>query len=159
MIDEILQDKPGIRTTEFWLHAMTAVIGVLAGLHVLPNGLPQKYSWIIQLAAFGMAGLAALAYGISRGLAKRGHLSARALIASALGNLERIDPTSAGQYVEGLLGMLPLNVLPTDARNRIEESIANIQRELTEHAAAIHEVEKLATGAPPVVAPTVVPRT
>ena len=67
MLDETQKNARGIRTSEWWLTLVTAVIGlaIMAGW-VNPEGV----STVDKIAGMAMAGLAALGYQVSRGLAK-----------------------------------------------------------------------------------------
>ena len=61
--------KPGIKTSEFWLCSISALLSIAWGAGVLdfsPEATGQINNWAGILAG----GLAALGYGISRGLAK-----------------------------------------------------------------------------------------
>jgi len=61
--------KPGIRSTEFWLCSLTGLISILWGAGVLDLGAGAEGS-VNQAAGFLTAALSALGYGVSRGLAK-----------------------------------------------------------------------------------------
>jgi hypothetical protein len=69
MSDEITPTpiKPGYKTTEFWLSAAVAVIGLLMSSGVIQTG--SNLDKIIGIAA---SALAALGYSISRGNTKAG---------------------------------------------------------------------------------------
>ncbi len=54
--------KPGIRTTEFWMHGILQVLLLLNTLGVW-NYMPQRYTVLVQ-------GILGAAYALSRGLAK-----------------------------------------------------------------------------------------
>lgn len=56
--------KSGIKTTEFWLTAATAIVTVLNAAHFLPFVIPQET--VLQV----VGGIAA--YVLSRGMAKNG---------------------------------------------------------------------------------------
>jgi len=61
--------KPGIRSTEFWLCSVCAILSILWGAGVLDLGTDAEGN--VNRAAGLIAGaLAALGYGVSRGLAK-----------------------------------------------------------------------------------------
>lgn len=65
--------KPGYKTTEFWVALATGVTGILATLGVITPEAAQGTSGAVgQIAGGVLAGLAALGYGVSRGLAKKG---------------------------------------------------------------------------------------
>lgn len=54
--------KPGIQTTEFWMHAILQVILLLNTMSVW-SYMPQRYTVIVQ-------GILGAAYALARGLAK-----------------------------------------------------------------------------------------
>ncbi len=54
--------KPGIRTTEFWMHGILQVLLLLNTIGVW-NYMPAKYTVLVQ-------GILGAAYAFSRGLAK-----------------------------------------------------------------------------------------
>lgn len=61
--------KPGIRSTEFWLCSLCALLSILWGAGVLDLGSDAEGN--VNRAAGLIAGaLSALGYGVSRGLAK-----------------------------------------------------------------------------------------
>lgn len=103
------QSKPGYLTTEFWSHLILSIFGVLAGLHVVPNGLPQRYSMVVQAAAFLVAGIATGLYALSRGKVKTSS-SFHDLAIGAIDQLRSIDESKAETYIEGLLSELGVRV-------------------------------------------------
>jgi len=60
---------PGIRTTEFWLCSISAIFSILWGAGVLDFS-PEATGTANHWAGILAGGLAALGYGVSRGLAK-----------------------------------------------------------------------------------------
>jgi len=58
-------DKPGYKTTEFWLTALATLVALFIG-----SGVLSSEHLAMKIAAFAAAALAQLGYGISRGLAK-----------------------------------------------------------------------------------------
>jgi len=61
------EPKTGLRSTEFWLASVAALFSVLWGAGVID---PEGAGNANRIAGFVATGLAALGYGISRGLAK-----------------------------------------------------------------------------------------
>lgn len=59
-----METKPGIQTTEFWMHAVLQIILLLNTVQVW-SYMPTKWSGAIQ-------GVLAAAYAIGRGLSKQG---------------------------------------------------------------------------------------
>lgn len=61
--------KPGYRTSEFWLAAIAALVGLLLASGIIPvdSGIERA------LAALG-SGLAAMGYSLGRGVAKASDL-------------------------------------------------------------------------------------
>jgi len=57
--------KPGYRTTEFWLTAVTVLIGLAYGTGLIHNG-----GTVDHVIGLGVAVLAKLGYTVSRTLAK-----------------------------------------------------------------------------------------
>lgn len=65
----VTTSKPGIRSTEFWLCSVCAILSILWGAGVLDLGSDAEGN--VNRAAGLIAGaLSALGYGVSRGLAK-----------------------------------------------------------------------------------------
>lgn len=58
--------KPGYKTTEFWLAAVTSVVGLLMASDVFPTE-----SAAGQMLGILASVLASLGYSVSRGLAKK----------------------------------------------------------------------------------------
>ena len=58
-------DKPGWRTTEFWMSAVGKVVGILFAVGVLGDGSAES-----RAAGLALAGLTSIGYSVSRGLAK-----------------------------------------------------------------------------------------
>lgn len=52
--------KPGWQTTEFWLHAVSMLIGAIAASGILSQ------SWIVQVLGIVQAMLSASGYGFNR---------------------------------------------------------------------------------------------
>lgn len=61
--------KPGIRSTEFWLCSLCALLSILWGAGVLDLGSDAEGN-VNRAAGLIAGGLSALGYGVSRGLAK-----------------------------------------------------------------------------------------
>ena len=61
------QPKSGLRSTEFWLATAAGIFSVLWGAGIID---PEGAGNANRIAGFVATGLAALGYGISRGLAK-----------------------------------------------------------------------------------------
>jgi len=61
--------KPGYKTTEFWLSAVTAIASLLWGSGVLN---PEGAGTANQVFGFVASALSALGYTVSRTLAKKG---------------------------------------------------------------------------------------
>jgi uncharacterized protein HemX len=59
------KDRPGYRTTEFWLSTLAAIVGV-----ILASGLVET-SPIMKVAGMAAAVLSAMGYSVSRGMTKR----------------------------------------------------------------------------------------
>lgn len=61
-----MKDKPGYKTTEFWLATVTAIVGILFASDVFPAESGGE-------KALGLAAsvLASLGYSVSRGMAKK----------------------------------------------------------------------------------------
>jgi len=59
-----METKPGVRTTEFWLHNLVTLANLLNVLGAW-NFAPNKYSVYAQAAVTGL-------YALARGLAKAG---------------------------------------------------------------------------------------
>jgi len=59
--------RRGFRSTEFWLTAITSVVGLLVMAGVVN---PEGTSTLDQVAGLVVAALASMGYSISRGLAK-----------------------------------------------------------------------------------------
>jgi len=69
MSEENNNPKPGIKSTEFWLCSLCGVFSILWGSGVIDLG--ADASGTVNKAAALIAGaLAAMGYGVSRGLAK-----------------------------------------------------------------------------------------
>lgn len=58
------ETKPGVQTTEFWMHAVLQVLLLLNTLNVW-SYMPQKYTVLVQ-------GILGAAYALGRGVAKTG---------------------------------------------------------------------------------------
>jgi len=58
--------KPGYKTTEFWLSALAAVVGIVVASGAVPEG-----GIAAQIVGAVISGLAAMGYSVSRGLAKK----------------------------------------------------------------------------------------
>lgn len=114
------QSKPGYLTTEFWSHLILSIFGVLAGLHVVPNGLPQRYSMVVQAAAFLVAGIATGLYALSRGKVKTSS-SFHDLAIGAIDQLRSIDESKAETYIEGLLSELGVKLPDRAASARLRD--------------------------------------
>lgn len=69
MLDENQKNSRGVRTSEWWLTLATAAIGlaIMAGW-ISPEGV----STVDKITGMAVAGLAALGYQVSRGMAKGG---------------------------------------------------------------------------------------
>lgn len=59
--------KNGLKTTEFWIVSICGVFSILWGAGVID---PEGAGNVNRIAGFISAALAALGYGVSRGLAK-----------------------------------------------------------------------------------------
>jgi hypothetical protein len=57
--------KPGWRTTEFWLSLVAALVGLFMASGVLP-----VEHMAMKIAGFALSALAALGYSVGRGIAK-----------------------------------------------------------------------------------------
>lgn len=79
--------KPGLKTTEFWSHAIVSFVGLLVGLHIIHTGTSGGAQWVIQLAAFLSAGINTGLYATSRGRAKSGTAGITTILTEALHNL------------------------------------------------------------------------
>ena len=67
MLDEKQKNPRGIRTSEWWL----TLVASLIGLAVMAGWInPEGVSTIDKISGMAMAGLAALGYQVSRGMAK-----------------------------------------------------------------------------------------
>lgn len=65
--------KPGYKTTEFWVTVATTVVGFAAALGLIPVDKATAYSQIaVQIGGLVAAGIAPVAYSVSRGQAKKG---------------------------------------------------------------------------------------
>jgi len=60
-------DKPGWQTTEFWLSAVAALVGLLLASGAIPAG-----SSLDKGLGLITAGMAALGYSVARGVTKSG---------------------------------------------------------------------------------------
>ena len=58
--------KPGYKTTEFWLSAAAALVGLL-----IASGAFEETSTVGKVIALAASSLAALGYSVSRGIAKK----------------------------------------------------------------------------------------
>lgn len=58
--------KAGYKTTEFWLSAVAAIIGL-----VYASGLIGEGTQVDKIVGFAAAALASLGYSVSRGIAKK----------------------------------------------------------------------------------------
>lgn len=66
-------EKPGIKTTEFWVSTSVAVVGVVAATGTITADQADTVaSAIVQLGGLIAAVAASFGYSISRGAAKRG---------------------------------------------------------------------------------------
>jgi len=77
-------NKPGWKSTEFWLSLIALLVGVLIASDAIP-----VESAIGKVLAFLGSALAALGYSVSRGLAKKGEVAATKLVAAK----KTSDPT------------------------------------------------------------------
>ena len=60
-------DKPGYKTTEFWLATLAVVVGVL-----MASGAFESGDSVAKALALVASVLASLGYSVSRGMAKKG---------------------------------------------------------------------------------------
>jgi len=63
------KNKPGIKSTEFWLCSLCGVFSILWGAGVIDLG-DDAAGTVNKAAALIAGALAAMGYGVSRGLAK-----------------------------------------------------------------------------------------
>jgi len=63
------KNKPGIKSTEFWLCSLCGVFSILWGAGVIDLG-DDAAGTLNKAAALIAGALAAMGYGVSRGLAK-----------------------------------------------------------------------------------------
>lgn len=68
----LLSLKPGLRTSEFWSHAIVSLLSLLVALGAIPVGLPTRYQTWVQLGAFIAAAVCSGLYALARGHAKAG---------------------------------------------------------------------------------------
>lgn len=64
--EEVETVKPGYKTTEFWLSAVAAIVGILLTSGVLVEG-----NSITQVVGIIATALSAMGYSVSRGNAKK----------------------------------------------------------------------------------------
>ncbi len=70
---EEIKVKPGVKTTEFWIASVVAVVGaVMAFLPAATEGDPTILEIVRQICGAVMSAGAAMGYTVSRGLAKQG---------------------------------------------------------------------------------------
>ena len=62
------EERRGIRTTEFWLSAVTALLGLLIGAGIVN---PEGAGALNQTVGIAGAALTSLGYSVSRGMAKQ----------------------------------------------------------------------------------------
>ncbi len=76
-----MEVKPGVKTTEFWIASVVAVVGaVMAFLPAATEGDPTILEIVRQICGAVMSAGAAMGYGVSRGLAKQGAKTIKILV-------------------------------------------------------------------------------
>jgi hypothetical protein len=79
-----VEQKPGYKTTEFWLSMAALILGALLASGVIPEG-----GWISKLVGGGLAALGQLGYSWSRTKVKAEAVKAEAtMLAAKLGGEE-----------------------------------------------------------------------
>jgi len=82
MSEEKKDPKPGIRTTEFWITSVVAIVGaIMAFLPVAAEAEPTTLEIVRQIGGIILAAGAAMGYTVSRGMAKKG---AKVLVVAVL---------------------------------------------------------------------------
>lgn len=84
--------KPGWKTTEFWLHLLVTVCGL-----IMASGLPSSNK-AVQIAGMVLAGLTSLGYGTQRTIAK---ISSILLIAFLLSGCKTINKDALAAWTNG----------------------------------------------------------
>lgn len=103
----LLSLKPGLRTTEFWAHAIVSLISLLVAVGLVPVGLPQRDQTWVQLGAFLAAALATGLYALSRGKVKAGASSLVTLLDHAITTLYSGGPESETLAKDLLYKVIP----------------------------------------------------
>ena len=74
-------EKPGYKTTEFWLSLAAMLVGAIMASGVLQSeGTPD---WFVQVVGIGAALLGGLGYTVGRGYVKANARKADALVAAS----------------------------------------------------------------------------
>jgi hypothetical protein len=66
MLNAVTKNKPGYKTTEFWLSAIATLISL-----AFASGVVSEGSQVEKVVGFIAAALASLGYSVSRGIAKK----------------------------------------------------------------------------------------
>lgn len=106
---DALKTKPGLMTTEFWVHAIVSVITLLVGLHIIHTGVPKQDDALVQLGAFLAAAIASGAYALSRGRTKGG------------------SGTNIADVVHAVLTQMSTSGNPADTVASIEKAVAVLE--------------------------------
>ena len=80
LAETLAPPKPGYVTSEFWLTLVTAVIGVLVGLHVIGPDFAKAHEGLVNAPALLGSLLAPGLYAISRGIIKHAQTQAAAAV-------------------------------------------------------------------------------
>ena len=84
---EETKEKPGFKTSEFWIMVAVFIIGVLIESDALGEG-----HWAMKVAALAMQGLSAMGYTAGRAKTKFGASLERAEEKKAVASLGKLSP-------------------------------------------------------------------